>query len=485
MTQQPTKAEASAAPVSPDPERIAAILARAHAGSALIRPPPADSRSDLIKIHADAGRFYQSCLPGSWVPGYVASRRLDPVLLPTSPWKIGYAPRSWTALTGHLRDLGYSDEAMLSSGLITTGTDGRLRDRFHDRLMVPLRRPSDRVAIAFIGRRHPAAGDDRGPKYLNSPNTGLYVKGHVLAGLAEGHRYLDAGAQPVLVEGLTDAFAVSIAAPGRYVGLPLCGTALSGEQVAALARAVDLPERGVRLALDPDPAGSKAAIRAYASLATVTSDLTAVILGDKHDPAEMLQYDGPAALRSTLTSSVRPLVELVIDGRMSEWESDGELASTEQQFGALRAAGEIIATLPPDQATEQASRLWDLFSHRYGWEPAQVTRELVDALERHLFPEQKGAGHPCEEAIGLPPRTSAVMCWAPAPRRQAGRAAPVLPAPAPDPSAGLPAEVAAGLKRGSAPPSSGRPGDQPTDPAERQHPSSDTSSQQRGRPDSR
>jgi DNA primase len=485
MTQQPSNTEASAAPVSPDPERIAAILARAHAGSALIRPPPADSRSDLIKIHADAGRFYQSCLPGSWVPGYLASRRLDAVLLPTSPWKIGYAPRSWTALTGHLRDLGYSDKAMLNSGLITTGNDGRLRDRFHDRLMVPLRRPSDRAVIAFIGRRHPAAGDDRGPKYLNSPNTGLYVKGHVLAGLAEGQRHLDAGAQPVLVEGLTDAFAVSIAAPGRYVGLPLCGTALSGEQVAALARAVDLPERGVRLALDPDPAGSKAAIRAYASLAAVTTDLTAVILGDEHDPAEMLQYDGPAALRGTLTSSVRPLVELVIDARMSQWESDGELASAEQQFGALRAAGEIIATLSPAQATAQASRLWDLYSSRYGWEPAEVTCELIDALERALFPEQAGRGHAVEATTGLPPWTATVVSQASTPYRETGRPAPALAVLTPEPAAGLPPEVAAGLTCAAAPTPGGRAGDRRADPAERQHQTSGRNHHQWGGPEGR
>src|SRR5258707_15359795 len=99
-----------------------------------------------------------------------------------------------------------------------------------------------------------------------APNTELYVKGHVLADLAEGKRHLDAGAQPVIVEGYTDAWAVSIAAPNRYVGIPLCGTALTGEHVAALARAVDLPERGIRIALDPDTAGQKAAARAYAAL---------------------------------------------------------------------------------------------------------------------------------------------------------------------------------------------------------------------------
>jgi DNA primase len=283
----PAEAADIAARVSPDPERIAATLARAQARTALTKKPPAAGRyGELVQIHADAGRFYQSSLPGSWVPGYLSTRGLEAVLRPTSPWKVGYAPRSWTALTSHLRALGYSDETMLRSGLAVLGKSGKPRDMFHDRMMIPVRRPGDRIAIAFVGRRHPDAGDEQGPKYLNSPNTELYNKGHILPGLAEGQRFLDQGAQPVFVEGVTDAWAVSIAAPGRYVGLPLCGTALSREQVTALARAVDLPERGVRIALDPDTAGHKAAIRAYASLTAVDSgELTAVVFSNGRDPA--------------------------------------------------------------------------------------------------------------------------------------------------------------------------------------------------------
>jgi DNA primase catalytic core len=415
----PDEAAAIAASVSPDPERIAAMLARAQAGVALTRPPPSNDHGQLVQIHADAGRFYQSCLPGSWVPGYLASRRLEAVLLPTSPWKIGYAPRSWTALTSHLRSLGHSDEAMLSSGLIVSGHDGKPRDMFHDRLMIPIRRPGDRVVIAFAGRRHPDAGDEHGPKYLNSPNTGLYVKGHVLAGLAEGQRHLDAGAQPVLVEGFTDAWAISIAAPGRFTGLPLCGTALSGEQVAALARAVDLPERGAHVAFDPDSAGRKAAIRAYSSLSAVTSDLTAVTLPGGRDPAERLQDDGPIALRETLIASTRPLAEIVIDARMSRWTRDGELMHAEQQLGALRAAAQAIATMPPQVASVQASRICRLFTTTYGWPQEQVNRELIAAVENHF----RRPGQLADAERGkLPSATASVVARAAAPHQGTARA---------------------------------------------------------------
>jgi DNA primase catalytic core len=417
----PGEAAAIAARVSPDPERVAAVLARAQAGAALTRPPPAAGHGDLVQVHADAGRFYQSCLPGSWVPGYLASRRLDAVLLPSCPWKVGYAPRSWTALTSHLRELGHSDEAMLRSGLVVTGKDGKPRDMFHDRLMIPVRRPGDRVVIAFVGRRHPEAGDEHGPKYLNSPNTELYVKGHVLPGLPEGQRHLGAGAQPVLVEGFTDAWAISIAAPGRFIGLPLCGTALSGEQVAALARAVDLPERGVRVAFDADDAGRKAAIRAYSSLSGVTSNLVAVVLPDGRDPAERLQHDGALALRETLTSSLRPLAEIVVDARMNHWAHDGELRHAEQQLGALRAAAQVIATMPPQVAGVQASRICRLFMSTYGWPQEQVNRELIAAVENYF----RGLGQQVVPERGrLPPATALVAARATAPYQETARPVP-------------------------------------------------------------
>jgi DNA primase catalytic core len=402
----PEEAAATAARVSPDPERIAAALALARAPTA--RP------SELVRIHADAGRFYQSCLPASWVPGYLASRGLDAVLLPTSPWKIGHAPRSWTALTAHLRELGYSDEAMLRSGLAVRGKDGKPRDMFRDRLMIPVRRPGDRVVIAFVGRRHPDAGDEHGPKYLNSPNTELYVKGNVLPGLAEGQRFLDQGAQPVIVEGVTDAWAVSIAAPGRYVGLPLCGTALSGEQVTALARAVDLPERGARIALDPDSAGHKAAIRAYASLTAVASgDLTAVLLPHGCDPAEQFQREGPAALRDTLASSTCPLAEIVVDACMSRWAHGGNLAHPEQQLGALRAACQAIMPMPLWDAITQARRIARLFKGAYGWSTEDINRELMAAHDRYFQEARRPAvsSAPAE----LPITTASAVARAAAP----------------------------------------------------------------------
>jgi DNA primase len=370
------QAAAFTARVSPGRERLAETSVT-RAGSL----PDGDRDPQLVQIHAAAGWFFQACLHGSWVPGYLADRGLSAALLPSSPWKIGYAPATWTALTDHLRRQGYPEQVMLRSGLVTTGRDGHLYDRFRDRLMIPLR-DEQAVAIAFIGRRHPDATDDHGPKYLNSPDTEIFIKGHVLAGLAEGRRFLAQGAQPVLVEGPMDAIAVSITAPGRFAGVAPCGTALTAAQVAALARAVDLRERGIRVALDPDTAGRQAAIRAYPLLQHMTPDIAAVTLLDGKDPADLLRHDGREALRDTLTASICPLADLVIDACIEAWVTDRGL-DIEQQIGALRSAAKVVATMPPAEAARQATRLSTLFIGHYDWPHEQVTRELIAAVEYH------------------------------------------------------------------------------------------------------
>ncbi len=186
--------------------------------------------------------------------------------------------------------------------------------------MIPLR-AEDGIVVAFIGRRHPDAGDDHGPKYLNSPDTALFTKGHVLAGLAEGRRSLTSGAQPVLVEGPLDAIAVSIAVPGHYTGITPYGTALTGEHVAALARTVSLPDRGLLIAFDGDDGGRKAAARAYAHLVPVTGGVTAAVLPDGTDPASILASHGRQALAGTLTTGTRPLAALPVDAAIENWHA--------------------------------------------------------------------------------------------------------------------------------------------------------------------
>ena len=385
--------------------RVDAALAHAATKTAVHCPPVTQRDPELVQIHAEAGRFYQACLQGSWVPEYLAGRGLDAALLPTSPWKIGYAPASWTVLTEYLRHLGHCDAALLCSGLVVNGKTGQLRDHFHDRLMIPLR-AADGYVIAFIGRRRPGVGDDDGPKYLSSPNTPLFTKGHLLAGLAEARRLFASGAQPVLVEGPLDAIAVSIAGNGVFVGVTPCGTALTAEQVSALARSVDLRERGIRVALDADSAGRKAAVRAYQHLAPLGNPV-AVTLPDGTDPADLLRTSGRDAVRDALQRSARPLADLAVDAAIGEWAHGRELVFTELQIGALRAAATVIAAMPEEHIGPQAARLCALYAERYGWKPEEVTAEVIAGIERRYEPD-----------LRILPSPWAVITRATAPPRQ-------------------------------------------------------------------
>ena len=186
------------------------------------------------------------------------------------------------------------------SGLATRARTGHLIDRFRDRLVLPIRTHAGDI-VAFIGRAHPGADSDRIPRYLNSPDTALYTKSQHLYGLHEAGVHLARGARPVLVEGPLDAIAVTTGTAGRCAGIALCGTALTHAHLDALTAIVDLRQRGLVVATDPDEAGLAAAAKALTLLAGCGLSATAAALPPGDDPADTLHTHGPAALTCCAT----------------------------------------------------------------------------------------------------------------------------------------------------------------------------------------
>ncbi len=308
------------------------------------KPDPETART--TRILADAQEFYTSQLHGSWAPAYLRTRGIGDAVI--GEWGIGYAPAQWTALTDHLRNLGHHDDAIRAAGLARPSSRGTLIDHFRDRVMLPVLDEHGTPA-GFIGRARPDSGSDV-PRYLNSPETATYRKGDLLFGLHQARSDLAHGAVPVIAEGPFDAIAITIADPGWHIGLAPCGTALTSRQVAALAAVADLPSTGIRTAFDNDKAGRKAAARAYAIVHPVTAKLGSVQLAGK-DPAEILQRDGPTALRTTLREQVQPLSAVIIDARLEPWER--RLRDTDGPLLAMRDAATLIASLMPSDSTAQ------------------------------------------------------------------------------------------------------------------------------------
>lgn len=348
------------------------------ADSAEQLPMPAEVEiGDLVRVHEIAAQFFREQMSGSWVPDYLNDRGFGPII--QQQWQAGYAPARWDALTSTLRAARYPDALIEASGLARQSRRGTLIDTFRDRAMLPIH-GTDGAIAAFIGRARPSVHDV--PKYLNSPHTKLYDKSNVLFGLEEGRAALANGARPVITEGPFDAIAVSVADPGRYVGLAPCGTALTIDQLRGLDEVVKLRASGILVAFDPDEAGQRAAVKAYGLLSSLTHRAEAVTFPKGHDPAQTLNDYGRSALAEVLVGRVRPLADLAIEAEVVRW--DRWLKHIEGQFNALRAAAPVIAALPPGQVGRQVARLAD----RLGLDHATVTEAVTDALTELI-----GAGH--------------------------------------------------------------------------------------------
>ncbi|HET8780427.1 MAG TPA: DNA primase, partial [Agromyces sp.] len=120
---------------------------------------------------------------------------------------VGFAPKSWDALTDHLKGRGFATEELAASGLVSQGDRG-VYDRFRGRLIWPIRDVTGQT-VGFGARR--LLDDDKGPKYLNTPETAIYHKAQVLYGLDLAKRDISKTRRVVVVEGYTDVMACHLA----------------------------------------------------------------------------------------------------------------------------------------------------------------------------------------------------------------------------------------------------------------------------------
>jgi DNA primase len=170
---------------------------------------------------------------------------------------LGYAPNAWEAAMAHFRSKGFTIEQLLACGLVTEREPGEsaqksgVYDRFRNRLMFPIR--DERGRMAGFGAR--ILNPDDVPKFLNSPQTALFDKGHLLYGLDRARKAIRAQDQAVIVEGYLDVIALHQA--GFTNAVSPMGTALTEHQLYLLKRF----SRRIVLALDPDAAGDKATLR--------------------------------------------------------------------------------------------------------------------------------------------------------------------------------------------------------------------------------
>ena len=248
-------------------------------------------RGAAFEMHEIAQQAFRSNLQGpagEMARAYLARRGVAPEV--AAQFGLGYSERSGSALVRLFGGRNFGAAQIEQSGLIGKRQDGSFYDRFRNRLMFPIHNESGKI-IGFGGRA--LAADDE-PKYLNSPETAIYKKSHVLYNLHRAKEAIRKEDRVILVEGYMDAIGVTAAGIANVVAS--CGTALTAQQVRAMKR------HSARIAVnfDPDAPGANAAERSIGMLLEEGMQVRVVELDGELDPDEYCKERGAAAYQQRL-----------------------------------------------------------------------------------------------------------------------------------------------------------------------------------------
>ena len=208
---------------------------------------------------------------------YYRARHIEDTTL--EQWSLGWAPSGKTSLVDAARAAGYKDEYLVAAGLAIQQEDGTLIDKFRERVMFPIHSVSGRV-IAFSGRTLKA---DNPAKYVNSPETEIYIKSRNLLGIYFAKAEMARQDRCILVEGNVDV--VMMHQMGITNVVASCGTSLTEEQVRLIKKFTE----NVTIMYDGDKAGLHAAIRAISLILKEGMNPRVVFLPDGDDPDSFSQ----------------------------------------------------------------------------------------------------------------------------------------------------------------------------------------------------
>lgn len=271
---------------------------------------------------------------------------------------LGYAPPGWDRLADALGERGVSAPKAVKAGLLIENSQGRRAyDRFRNRLVFPIKELSGRT-VGFGGR----SLDGSHPKYLNSPESPIYVKGKVLYGLDLAREAVRKSGRIILVEGYMDA--ISLHQAGFAETAASCGTSLTADHARILARFTDK----VVVAYDADTAGRKSALRGLDVLKAAGLSVSVVDLPDGYDPDSFIRREGGPAFEGFL-GSAEGLVDYKIRSVLGNVDSGGS-------EGKVKMAAKVVAILAEIESPIEREEHIAKVSQRLGISRDSLTREV-------------------------------------------------------------------------------------------------------------
>jgi DNA primase len=356
------------------------------AGVAVPRDDQVEKRAPLAPVHdvlqKAAGFYRQALKENSTAVEYLKSRGLDGETV--QAFGIGFAPGSWDFL---LRRFGEGDQIhglLKSAGLIVQRDNGGYYDRFRDRIMFPIRDSRGRV-IGFGGR---IIGDGE-PKYLNSPETPAFHKGHELYGLYEARQAQRKLDRILVVEGYMDV--ASLACQGIKNSVGTLGTATTPEHLRRLFRVT----AEIVFCFDGDRAGRAAAWRALQTSLPEMRDgrqVRFMFLPDGEDPDSLVRNEGKEGMDRRLGTTVT-----LSDYLLQELETQTDMDSMDGRARLAELARPLLEQLPDGIFREL---LADRLAGKVGIGRDKLTAVLsagrLEARQkkRHSAPYRQMAGRP-------------------------------------------------------------------------------------------
>lgn len=326
-------------------------------------------QNTLNEVLEKAGDAYRKHLKDSTqAVDYLKGRGLSGEI--ARQFGLGYAPTGWRSLASVFAN--YDDPLLVESGLVILsaeeGEEQKRYDRFRDRVMFPIRN----VKGEFIGFGGRVLGDDK-PKYLNSPETPVFSKGHELYGLFEARAALRERGYALVTEGYMDV--VALAQLGFPNTVATLGTACTAEHVQKLFRFTD----SVVFSFDGDTAGRRAARKALDVALPFATDVRSIkflFLPTEHDPDSFIREFGKDAFARYVSEAV-PLSRFLI-----------EIARDDCDLNTAEGRAHMASNVKP---------LWSALPD--GAFKRQLLNEIADSVEidaRELFAlwlPPVGAGH--------------------------------------------------------------------------------------------
>ena len=334
-------------------------------------------RRRVLELNRDAARWYYDllCSPeGAAVQAYLDKRQIRKSI--AVRFGMGASPDRWDGLLTAMTRRGYTKEELLAAGLVVNGKNGRLYDKFRNRLMLPV--IDTRGDVVGFGSR---VIDNSEPKYMNTTETITYSKRRILYGLNLAKKTKRPNI--ILCEGNLDV--VTLHQAGFDNAVASMGTALTVEQTRLLSRFT----KELVLCYDNDNAGQLATQRALELLNNSAFSVKVLKLPNrmadgkptKQDADDFIKNYGPAAFENLLSGS-----ENGVEFRMTQIAARYDLTSDEGRIGYAGEMAEELCRL--ENAVER-----DVYTNRAaqtaGLSPEAMKLEVQRAFKRRAARDRK------------------------------------------------------------------------------------------------